>query len=124
MQDELPNQIDAWQRQLRKGVLELAVLGLLRRRPRYGLEIVERLSPLGVASGTIYPLLARIQREGKVESRWVSDRAPHPRKYYSLTEAGRRTCEAQLDAWRAFSAAFAAVVEGDDAGSTAEASGA
>ena len=115
MQDTLQDQIASWQRQLKKGVIELAVLSLLQQRSRYGLELVECLAPLGVSSGSIYPLLARIRREGKVDSEWVAEGSEHPRKYYSLTPTGRRTCEAKLRAWRSFADAFEAIVEdGDD----------
>jgi PadR family transcriptional regulator, regulatory protein PadR len=110
MQDDEQDQVDGWQRQLRKGALELAVLGLLRDKPRYGLELVECLKPLGVASGTIYPLLARIRREAKVESEWVDDDVGHPRKYYTLAPEGRRAFDAQLQAWRTFSDALAVIL--------------
>ncbi|MEN0062768.1 MAG: PadR family transcriptional regulator [Myxococcota bacterium] len=87
------------------------MLGLLRGRPRYGLELVECLSSLGVKSGSIYPLLARIRREGKVESEWVADGVGHPRKYYSLTLLGARTYEAKRHAWSSFSSALQALLE-------------
>ncbi|HHO50998.1 MAG TPA: PadR family transcriptional regulator [Deltaproteobacteria bacterium] len=114
MQDDLTKRVDAWQRQLRKGVLEVAVLGLLRQRPRYGLELVVCLEPLGISSGSIYPLLARIRREGKAQSEWISEGGGRPRKYYSLTPEGHRTCEAQLRAWVLFRDAFESIVEEQD----------
>lgn len=111
MQDDLQDHIEAWQRQLRKGLIELAVLGLLRRKRHYGLELVECLSPLGVSSGSIYPLLARLRREGRVESEWEADEAGHARKYYSLTLLGARTCEAKVQAWDSFSSALQSMLE-------------
>jgi PadR family transcriptional regulator PadR len=79
--------------QLRKGILELAVMGVLYHGRHYGYSLVRVLSEHGGASlkeGTVYPLLARLDRDGLVLSEWVeSDQGP-PRKYYALTPAGRR----------------------------------
>jgi PadR family transcriptional regulator PadR len=82
-----------WDRQIRKGWLELAILASLWADKRYGLEILRLLesdSDLVVAEGTIYPILTRLKRDGLVDSKWVESDAGHPRKYYWLTAAGRR----------------------------------
>jgi PadR family transcriptional regulator PadR len=84
---------DNWERQIRKGWLELAILASLWADRRYGLEILRLLetdSDLVVAEGTIYPILTRLKRDGLVDSKWVESDAGHPRKYYWLTAAGRR----------------------------------
>jgi len=79
--------------QLRKGILELAVMGVLERERHYGYSLVRVLAEIGgiaLKEGTIYPILARLNRDGLVNSEWVeSDQGP-PRKYYSLTSSGRR----------------------------------
>jgi PadR family transcriptional regulator PadR len=85
-------EVDAWASQLRKGVLELAVLGLLEGEPRYGSQLVDDLSAhpdLAVTAGTVYPLLARLARSGLVSSTWRESPVGPPRKYYVLTPAGR-----------------------------------
>lgn len=78
--------------QLRKGILELAAMGVLYNERHYGYSLVRALSESGDISlkeGTIYPILARLDRDGLVRSEWVdSDQGP-PRKYYSLTASGR-----------------------------------
>jgi PadR family transcriptional regulator PadR len=78
--------------QLRKGILELAVMGVLYHGRHYGYSLVRVLSESGSISlkeGTIYPILARLDRDGLVHSEWLeSDQGP-PRKYYSLTGTGR-----------------------------------
>lgn len=79
--------------QLRKGILELAVMGVLSRERHYGYSLVRVLSERGAASlkeGTVYPILARLDREGTVRSEWVESEQGPPRKYYSLTASGRR----------------------------------
>ena len=59
--------------QLRRGALEFCVLALLREEERYGFEIVRTLSEadgLVTTEGTVYPLLARLRKEGVVETTW------------------------------------------------------
>ncbi len=98
--------IDKWKSQLRKGTTEYAVLLVLEKKEHYGLEILEVISNkdgLSIAEGTIYPLLNRLQREGKIESRWVEDeQASHPRKYYTLTKDGKEILEKMKDIWQDF----------------------
>jgi PadR family transcriptional regulator PadR len=79
--------------QLRKGILELAVMGVLYHERHYGYSLVRVLTETGSISlkeGTVYPILARLNRDGLVRSEWVeSDQGP-PRKYYALTLSGRQ----------------------------------
>jgi DNA-binding PadR family transcriptional regulator len=62
----------------------------------YGLEMAKAA---GLASGTIYPLLARLEREGWVESAQedidASAAGRRPRRYYRLTGEGARLAEAE-----------------------------
>lgn len=113
MQDNVPKQVAAWRSQLRKGTLELAVLVALRKRRRYGLELVDMLNKaeLGISEGSIYPLLSRLKAEGKVETEWVDEGVGHAHKYYTLTSHGRAVLKAMLAGWREFNAAFDALVE-------------
>ena len=79
--------------QLRKGILELAVMGVLAHQRHYGYSLVRALSESGITSlkeGTIYPILARLDRDGLVRSEWVESAQGPPRKYYALTPSGRR----------------------------------
>jgi len=78
----------------------LLVLGALADDPdhrHYGLELARAT---GLASGSIYPILARLERAGWVESGWEElDRhaaGRPPRRYYRLTEAGRLAIEANF----------------------------
>ena len=78
--------------QLLKGILEYCVLKLIAREPTYGYEIVMQLKQLGfsdLSESTLYPLLLRLEQQGKV----TVERRPSPkgpsRKYYVVTEKGR-----------------------------------
>lgn len=82
-----------WERQVRKGWLELAILASLWDDKLYGLDILRRLeshSDLVMAEGTIYPILNRLKADGLIDSQWVESDTGHPRKYYWLTAIGRR----------------------------------
>jgi PadR family transcriptional regulator len=96
---------ETWQEQLRRGSLDLAILLSVSPGPRYGLAIIQHLdafTDLVVTEGTIYPILARLTREGLLDATWVEDEAPHPRKYYRLTRAGAQRLEQMKREWRAF----------------------
>ena len=83
---------DPWASQLRKGVLELAVLGLLADAPRCGSRLVDGLAEqpaLAITAGTVYPLLARLARAGLVQTSWQESPVGPPRKYDALADAGR-----------------------------------
>ncbi len=101
--------IEKWEVQLRKGCLELAVLGILWPEKLYGLEILRRLekdSDMALSAGTVYPLLARLKAEELLESEWVEADAGHPRKYYRLTAAGRRRAIEMARMWTAFASSL------------------
>ena len=91
--------------ELRRGVLEHCVLAIVREGEVYAFELVRRLSDAGglmTSEGTIYPLLARLRREGLVETTWRESDAGPPRRYYRITAAGERTLSAFLADWTAF----------------------
>lgn len=87
-----------------KGLADLALLRLLRDEPQYGLQILDRLrseAGLGLAEGSIYPLLHRLERAGLVRSEWsLADAGGRPRRYYAITEAGSEEFGELLAEWR------------------------
>ena len=100
--------------QLKKGVLTLCVLALLNRRDSYAYEIASTLSDaIDMGEGTIYPLMRRMQSDGQVETYMVESPSGPSRKYYRLTDAGRRALETQTAEWRAFVTAVEGVMNAD-----------
>lgn len=87
--------------QMRKGMLEFCVLLLLQRRPAYASEMIDGLKEarLIVVEGTLYPLLTRLKNDGLLSYQWQESTAGPPRKYYSLTEAGRQVLGQLNEAW-------------------------
>jgi PadR family transcriptional regulator PadR len=107
------SQTDKWEVQVRKGCLEMAILASLWPAKLYGLEMqdhLERNAGLVLSAGTVYPLLARLKADGLVESEWVDVDVVHPRKYYSLTQAGRRRTIEMAQVWVKFSAGIGSLL--------------
>lgn len=105
--------IAPWLAQLRKGAAELVVLAIVGRGECYGLEILQNANAAGdiVSDGALYPLLNRLEKDGKLAARWVTSDGPHPRKYYKLTKEGAATLAAMKSAWTGFRTAMSSVVE-------------
>ncbi len=99
------NKKTKWDIQLRKGALELVILAVLKDRELYGLEILETLKTEAgflIPSGTIYPLLDRMKRDGLLSSNWVHSDEDRPRKYYNLTKKGQGRFKDLKDNWTTF----------------------
>ncbi len=101
--------------QLRKGVLELAILALLEKQERYGGEIVDELGGrpgLEASAGTVYPLLTRLRTSGLVDTAWRESPVGPPRKYYTLTPAGHGAMADLAFSWRELTVALTDLLEG------------
>lgn len=91
--------------QLRRGVVGPCILALLADGPRYGLQLGRELESAGellTSQGTLYPLLNRLSEAQLVTSRWELAEAERPRRYYEITEAGRRELAEFRRDWSAF----------------------
>ncbi|MGO0576825.1 PadR family transcriptional regulator [Ornithinimicrobium panacihumi] len=90
--------------QLRRGVIEHCVLALLEHEERYGYDLVTELSEAGLlaSEGTIYPLLSRLRKDGTVQTSWRESPTGPPRRYYSLTDQGRRALADFTRSWTDF----------------------
>ena len=105
---------EAWSSQLRKGVLELAVLGLLAGEPKYGSQLVDELAAepdLAITAGTVYPLLARLSKAGLISSTWQESPLGPPRKYYTLTPSGQRTLGQLAETFRSVTVTITKILE-------------
>lgn len=96
--------------QMRKGVVEYCVLGLLSREPMYGWQLSDALTRAGLIAsiGTLYPLLGRLRDNGWVTTFDRPSESGPVRKYYRLTAGGT----AQLSQFRQQWTPFARTVSG------------
>ena len=80
----------------------MLVLALLTESDSYGYELVTRLQADGlgdIAAGTVYPVLARLEREGLITSRLVASSSGPARKYYVPTAEGDVELTRSTRAW-------------------------
>lgn len=98
--------------QLRRGVLEYCVLALLADEERYGYDLVAALADAGMVAsqGSVYPVLSRLRRAELVDTHWRESADGPPRRYYSLTPAGRRALADFAAAWASFSSTVTRIV--------------
>src|SRR5215207_10167239 len=91
--------------QLLKGVLDVAVLAVVRDADGYGYDVVRRLRTAGleeVGDASVYGTLRRLYQAGALTSYVVpSDEGPH-RKYYAINDRGRSVLEDSTKTWRTF----------------------
>jgi len=100
---------------LRRGTLEFCVLAALRHGERYALDLVADLGAGGTlltSEGTVYPLLARLRRDGLVTTTWRESPSGPPRRYYRATPAGEAAVAAFEAQWRRYVSAVDAVLQG------------
>jgi PadR family transcriptional regulator PadR len=100
--------IDNTESQMRKGLLELCILGIiLRQKEAYPSDILEQLkeAKLVVLEGTLYPLLTRLKNGGFLSYRWEESASGPPRKYYTLTEDGTKFYNQLRTSWEELSKA-------------------
>jgi PadR family transcriptional regulator, regulatory protein PadR len=106
--------IDQWSTQLRKGLAELCVLAAVRQLGEaYGYQLVQFLTEhngLELTESTVYPLLARLAREGQLRVTSAPSPAGPPRRYYRITACGRRSLETMLDHWSAVGASIQRII--------------
>mgnify|MGYP001231029120 CR=1 FL=1 len=103
-----------WVTQLRKGTLELCLLNAIAKTARYGYEIVRLLGEiegLVIQEGTVYPILARLRREGLVDTELRESSEGPSRKYYRLTSDGKRRLRAMNRYWSDLSKRITSLVE-------------
>ena len=80
----------------------VSVLHALASRAGYGFEVIDAT---GLPSGTVYPALGRLERDGYVTSSWEDARVAQeekrpPRRYYKLTAAGLRALNTAVEDYR------------------------
>lgn len=96
------------QTQMRRGVLEYSILLILSRGDEYASSIIQKLKDVNmlVAEGTTYPLLARLKNLGMLSYRWEESLQGPPRKYYTITEVGKRQLTELDNVWNDLSASI------------------
>src|SRR3954451_13656177 len=98
------------ERELMRGAAPTAVMQVLSGGEKYGYELVETLARqsnglLDIGQSTLYPLLYNLEAKGLVTSR-VDETGARPRRFYRLTQLGRRKLADDTKQWQALWEAF------------------
>ena len=109
--------------QMRKGILEYCILAMLSREDSYAPKIIAELkeAQMIVVEGTLYPILTRLKNAGLLSYRWEESPQGPPRKYYILTEDGRKHLKLLDEAWDEMVAQIQAIRHGGNSASAANA---
>jgi len=94
------NELGNIETEMKRGFLQLLVLALLETET-YGYAMVRTFHDLSykVEENTLYPLLRRLEKKGLIRGKWELSEE-RPRKFYSVTEAGRDMCNGLLAIWK------------------------
>jgi PadR family transcriptional regulator, regulatory protein PadR len=107
---KLPKPID-----LVHGTLDLLILKTIVLEPKHGWAIAKRIQQvskeeLQVQQGSLYPALHRLEQQGWIKAEWRTSETGREAKFYSLTRAGRKQMEKELENWNRLSKAINLVV--------------
>jgi len=92
-----------------KGTLPTLILEALRREPSHGYRIAQQIKEssqgvLDFKEGTLYPALHKLENDGLVKSHSATENG-RPRRYYRITENGRKALSKDRTHWREVSQA-------------------
>ncbi len=109
-----------FRKELKSGTVSLVLLSILSRagRPMYGYQITKNIdsgegSGPDMGQGALYPVLRSLEKTGLLESRVEPSVSGPPRRYYSITEAGRETLVDWTGAWEETRNFVDAILKGD-----------
>ena len=87
--------------QMRKGTLEFCILLIVAQGEVYAGDIISKLRAGDqlVVEGTLYPILSRLNRDDLVTYRWEESQSGPPRKYYSLSDHGKKAVISLTENW-------------------------
>ena len=102
--------------ELLQGTLDLLVLQTLQWGPQHGYGIVQALHTqseevLQVETGSLYPALHRLERQGWVRSEWSQTESNQRARFYEITATGKKQLASDHDRWRRMVGAIAAIMQ-------------
>ena len=100
-----------------QGTLDLLILRVLASGPNHGYGIASLVNEwtdgdLAIEDAALYQALHRLDRQGLVEAEWAASENNRRARYYTLTSEGRNRLRDETAAWRRYTRAVDAVLEG------------
>jgi PadR family transcriptional regulator PadR len=104
--------------ELLQGTLDMLVLQTLRWGPQHGYGIVQALrlrsgEALQVETGSLYPALHRLERQGWVRSEWKQSESKQRARYYRITAKGKKQLVSDLSRWERIVEAIGSIMHGE-----------
>jgi PadR family transcriptional regulator len=105
--------------ELLQGTLDMLILQSLRWGAQHGYGISQAIRAgsadvLQVETGSLYPALHRLEKQGWVKSDWRQSENHQRAKFYRLTAAGKRQLAAEQTRWNQMSAAIASLMNPEE----------
>ncbi|HEX4036741.1 MAG TPA: PadR family transcriptional regulator [Acidobacteriaceae bacterium] len=101
---------------LLQGTLDMLILKAIALEPRHGWAIAQRIQQvsnnvLQIGQGSLYPALHRLEYKGWIRAQWGASENNRRARFYTLTAAGRKQLEAELENWDRLAGAIQVVLE-------------
>ncbi len=92
-----------------QGTLDLLIMRTISLEPMHGWAIAQRIQQvsdalLKVQQGSLYPALHRLEHQGWITAEWGTSEHNRRARFYSLTKAGRKQLETEVEKWERLSA--------------------
>jgi len=105
--------------ELLQGTLDMLILQTLVWGPQHGYGIGQTIrmrtgEVLQVETGSLYPALHRLEKQGWVKSKWDLSERNQRAKYYQLTPAGRKQLSSERSRWRQFIEAIGGLMNAEE----------
>ena len=103
-------------KELMKGSTTMLILNLLAQENMYGYQMIKELSKKSqnvfeFQEGTLYPILHSLEEKELISSYWEESTAKK-RKYYSITDRGRKVLLDKKEEWKVFSEGISKAIGG------------
>ena len=86
--------------QLKRGLLDVCVLAAIQDTDSYGYQIIKDIKPyVEMSESTLYPILRRLEA-AKMLTVWSAEHNGRLRKYYRITQLGRKRIQDFKEEWQ------------------------
>jgi len=100
--------------QLKKGVLDMVVLGKIAEKDSYGYDIYQEINKnMGISESTIYPILRKLTTDGFCDTYLRESSEGPPRKYFRISKSGKIRFEELVHDWKKFEKVVNIMIRGD-----------
>ena len=100
--------------QLKRGLLDVCVLAAIKSEDSYGYKIIKDMTPyIKLSESTLYTILKRLESAEMLTVR-SAEHGGRLRKYYHITEAGRKRIEDFKNEWEEIVSIYRFVTRGDE----------